>query len=71
MPKPKHEYEVRVTYTEVHSVYVEAEDWETAEELAEEKFHKGETEMKYSRVDTEVDWSNEEKVEVELPDEED
>lgn len=67
---PKHEYEVRVTYTEVHSVYVEAEDWEEAEKLAEELYHDGKTEMKYSRVDTEVDWSDEDN-EVVLPDEED
>lgn len=54
------EYEVRVTYTEVHSVFVTAEDWEEAEKKAEELYHNGETEMKYSRVDTVVDWSDEE-----------
>lgn len=59
-PKPKHEYEVLITYTEVHSVFVEAEDYETAEEIAEEKFHNGETEMSRSEVDCKVNWSDEE-----------
>ena len=57
---PKYEYEVRITYTEVHSVFVEADDEEAAKELAEEMYYNGETEMKYSRVDTCVDWSDEE-----------
>ena len=60
MPKAKHEYEVYITYTEVHSVFVEAEDWETAEQIAEEKYNNGETEMQHSNVDCKVNWSDEE-----------
>ena len=56
----KHEYEVKVTYTEVHSVYVTAEDWETAEKLAEAMYHRGETEIQHSHTDVEVAWSDEE-----------
>lgn len=57
---PKHEYEVKITYTEVHSVYVEADDWETAEELALDLYSEGKTEMNYSRTEAEVNWSDEE-----------
>lgn len=57
---PKHEYEVLVTYTEVHSVFVQAEDWETAEDMALDLFSEGKTEMKYSHTDAKVDWSDEE-----------
>ena len=57
---PKYEYEVRITYTEVHSVYVEAEDEDAAKELALDMHSDGKTEMKYSRTEAVVDWSNEE-----------
>lgn len=56
----KHEYEVLVTYTEVHSVFVTAEDEEQAQELALDKYSNGETEMRYSRTEAKVDWSDEE-----------
>lgn len=55
-----HEYEVLVTYTEVHSVFVTAEDEDAAKELALDKFSNGETEMRYSRTEAKVDWSDEE-----------
>lgn len=60
MPKPKHEYEVYITYTEVRSVFVEAEDYETAEQIAEEKYYAGETEFQREEVDVKVNWSDEE-----------
>ena len=60
MPKPKHEYEVYITITEVHSVFVEAEDYETAEQIAEEKYYAGETELQREEVDVKVNWSDEE-----------
>lgn len=55
-----HEYEVYVTITEVHSVFVMAEDWETAEQLAEEKFNNGEGELIRESTDVNVNWSDEE-----------
>lgn len=55
-----HEYEVHVTITEVHSVFVTAEDWETAEQLAEEKFNNGEGELIRESTDVKVNWSDEE-----------
>lgn len=58
--KPKHEYEVLITVTEVHSVFVEAEDYEAAEEMAEEKYYNGEAEWQHSDVDVKVNWSDEE-----------
>ena len=70
MQKPKHEYEILVTYTEVHSVYVTAEDYESAEEMALDMYSEGKTEMRYSRTEAEVNWSDEE-AEVNGPDEED
>ena len=60
MPKHKHEYEVLVTYTEVHSVFVTAEDEDAAKELALDMYSEGETEMKYSRTEAGVNWSDEE-----------
>lgn len=60
MPKPKHEYEVLITRTEVYSVLVTAEDYEQAEELAEEKFYNGEAESQHESVDVKVNWSDEE-----------
>lgn len=60
MPKPKHEYEVLITRTEVYSVFVTAEDYEQAEELAEEKFYNGEAESQRESVDVKVNWSDEE-----------
>jgi hypothetical protein len=56
----KHEYEVLITYTEVHSVFVEAEDEEAAEELALDAYSEGTTEMSYSRTEAKVNWSDEE-----------
>lgn len=60
MPKPKHEYEVLITRTEVYSVFVMAKDYEQAEELAEEKFYNGEAELQRESVDAKVNWSDEE-----------
>lgn len=57
---PKHEYEVLITYTEVHSVFVEADDWEAAEELALDLHNEGKTEISYSRTEAKVNWSDEE-----------
>lgn len=57
---PKHEYEVLVTYTEVHSVFVTAEDEDQAKELALDMYSDGKTEMRYSRTEAKVDWSDEE-----------
>lgn len=57
---PKYEYEVLITYTEVHSVYVEADDEDTAKELALDMYSEGKTEMKYCRTEAVVNWSNEE-----------
>ena len=57
---PKYEYEVLIKYYETHSVFVEADDWEEAEKIALEKYSNGETEIKYSYTDAEVNWSNEE-----------
>lgn len=56
----KHEYEVLITNTEVYSVFVEAEDYETAEEIAEEKFYNNEAELQRSEVIARVNWSDEE-----------
>lgn len=56
----KHEYEVLITYTEVHSVYVMADDYEQAEELALDKYSEGETEIHYSQTEARVNWSDEE-----------
>jgi len=60
MSKTKHEYEIYITYTEVHSVFVEAEDYETAEQIAEGMYYDGKTEIQYSNVDCKVNWSDEE-----------
>lgn len=60
MPKPKHEYEILVTYTEVHSVFVEAEDEDSAKELALDKYGEGKTEISYTRTEAKVNWSDEE-----------
>lgn len=54
----KYEYEVLITYTEVHSVFVEAEDDEQAQELALDKYHNNETEISYTRTDAKVNWSD-------------
>lgn len=59
MSKAKHEYEVLITYTEVHSVFVEAEDEDAAKELALDMHSEGQTEMKYSRTEAVVNWSDE------------
>lgn len=56
----KYEYEVLVTYIEVHSVFVEADDEETAKEMALDLQSEGKTEIRYSRTDATVNWSNEE-----------
>lgn len=56
----KHEYEVLITYTEVHSVFVEADDDEQAIEAALDKYHNSETEISYTRTDAKVNWSDEE-----------
>lgn len=58
---PKHEYEVRITNTEVRSVFVEADDWEEAERLAEEKFYsdRDSCEVRSESLDVEVSWSDE------------
>lgn len=58
MQKNKHEYKVQITYTEVHSVYVEAESYEEAEQIAEAMYHRGETEM--THFDTTVEATDEE-----------
>ena len=60
MPKPKHEYEILITYTEVHSVFVEAEDEDSAKELALDLHSDGKTEIRYSRTEASVNWSDEE-----------
>ena len=60
MQKPKHEYEVYITSTEVHSVFVMAEDYETAEKMAEELYYEGKTEFVRSDVECVVNWSDEE-----------
>jgi len=39
------EYEVRIISTGVYKVFVEAEDWEAAEEVARDKFYCGEAEQ--------------------------
>lgn len=61
-PKPnsKHEYEVLVTRTEVYSVFVKAENYEEAEELAEEKYYNGDAELQRTSTVCEVNWSDEE-----------
>lgn len=56
----KYEYEVYITYTEVHSVFVEADDYESAKELALDMYDEGKTEMKYSRTEANVEWTDEE-----------
>lgn len=56
----KHEYEVYITSTVVHAVFVTADDYEEAEKLAEEKFCNGEAEYKYELTDVKVNWSDEE-----------
>lgn len=60
MPNKTHEYEILVTYTEVHSVFVTAEDCESAKEMALDLYSEGKTEMKYSRTEAGVNWSDEE-----------
>lgn len=59
-PNSKYEYEFLITNTEVYSVFVEAEDYETAKKLAEEKYYNGEAEMRRSEVDLVCNWSDEE-----------
>lgn len=39
------EYKVRIVVTEVYEAYVEAPDWETAEELAGDQLNNGELEI--------------------------
>ena len=56
----KHEYRFYITYTEVHSVYVEAESEDEARELAENMYSNGETEIEYERTEVKCDWSDEE-----------
>lgn len=60
MPNKAYEYEIIVTYTEVHSVYVTAEDCESAKEKALDLYSEGKTEMKYSRTEAVENWSDEE-----------
>ncbi len=60
MSKSKHEYEILITYTEVHSVYVEAEDEDAAKELALDMHSESKTEISYSRTEATVNWSDEE-----------
>lgn len=58
----KHEYEVCFTYTERTSVYVEADDWEEAVELAEEKYYsdRDSCEYKDESLTVDINWSDEE-----------
>ena len=57
----KHEYKIRITYTENFSVYVEADSEEEAVELVKDKFYNGELEAE-GQPEPEVwcDWSDEE-----------
>lgn len=57
---PKHEYEVLVTYTEVHSVFVTAEDEDQAKEIARDMYSDGKTEMRRWDMEAVVNWSDEE-----------
>lgn len=57
---PKHEYDIRIIYTEVHRVFVEAEDEDSAKELALDMYNEGKTEFSYSRTEANVEWSDEE-----------
>lgn len=56
----KHEYEVLITHTEVHSVFVTAEDWETAEDMALDLYYDGKTEFRHEDTEAKVNWSDEE-----------
>ena len=64
----KFEYEVKVTNTRVHRVFVEADDWEEAKDKAIDEYYKycedetstDHVELIRDEVDAEVDWSNEE-----------
>lgn len=57
----KHEYKVLITYTEHHSVYVEADNEEEAEEKARDMFYNGETEAEGQPEPlVKVTWSDEE-----------
>lgn len=58
--KVKYEYEVLITYTEVHSVFVEADDEEEAKERALDAYYDGKTEMRRHDTEAVVNWSNEE-----------
>lgn len=66
----KHEYEIRIRYTETYTVFVEADDYEAAEEKAMRLFDDGKVALDSADTSTELIWSDEEN-EVELPDEED
>lgn len=57
---PKYEYEFYITFTEVHSVFVEAENEDEARELAEDKYYNGEAEYRYERTEVKLNWSDEE-----------
>lgn len=56
----KHEYEVRIVYEEIHSMFVEAEDCEEAVKMAEEKYYNGDTDVLRSGKHTEISRLDEE-----------
>jgi hypothetical protein len=51
----KHEYEVRISVLSLYKVFVEAESFEEAEELAESMLNNGELYESHSRTDIEAE----------------
>ena len=51
----KHEYQVRILVTKTYRVFVEAESFEEAEELAERMLLDGDLDESYSRTDVEAE----------------
>ena len=51
----KHEYEVRISVLSLYKVFVEAESFEEAEELAEGMLNNGELYESHSRTDIEAE----------------
>lgn len=51
----KHEYQVRILVTKTYRVFVEAESFEEAEELAERMLLDGDLDENYSRTDIEAE----------------
>lgn len=51
----KREYEVRISVLTLYKVYVEADDFEEAEEIAERMLNNGELYESHSRTDIEAE----------------